>query len=403
VIGRTKKSKNMINFKSGLPVTASFWGEKVTAGVGLDVDLYKDHMMVDSQEDNSGISDDGTQTYHLRETYTTVSKIGKFSFDVWNPYQTDISVTITVYGADHGMLLLDQNAQHSSILSGTGSETFEIYLAGKGAWYLWVHSCTGTLQLTIADSPDDLDKQKQGDTNKKVRAGQQHLYRLQNEKSGMKYVRLTRDPESKVDSQFLLSTSFFEETKLYNFDAGSIPLTVENEFTYHMLSSSVKVKFSQAQLNKLDANDDVIYQVTVCPTQNKKNFEIQNVCMWPIECSSAQVTYRIREQPQTIEMNIDGLIPGKYYVQITARIQHMKKFVKFISFPVTNILIEKPLFTKITEMMGTILLGSLILAIVAFVIFKCFKRLKEMGDDRGFELQMFGKKKPEYGMLGEDY
>ena len=103
---------------------------------------------------------------------------------------------------------------------------------------------------------------------------------------------------------------------------------------------------------------------------------------------------------KAVNAKFESVQDGEYYVQALAVVVHQTQMIKFVPFDVQTLSVVQPIGQKVTGNFWKILGGLVVMAIVIVVCMKGYKKVKEFSEDRGFELEMFSKKKG-YDMLGE--
>jgi len=198
-----------------------------------------------------------------------------------------------------------------------------------------------------------------------------------------------------------LSSSFFAgETQKFDYSLASSVSTVDYSYSFSPLNSVVTVKIPPFQVKRPDTGDDVVHRLKICPYRDSNPEVADNVCQIYEECKVSEHISSLSLQGTTTA-SIERLLPGKYYIHTTADIRHKGKVVKFVAYPVEIVTIQKSVVSKLGDMIWTIFIIILALAIAGFACFKCAGKFKSITEDRGFELPTFGKKR-EYGMLGDD-
>jgi hypothetical protein len=383
------------NLKRGLPLTVNYWGEKVTAGVGQQVIIFKNYVMIDSFEEKGSV-----KRYRLREAFTLVAKRGKFSFEIENPFPKLVDVIVMAYSSELPILDLNQNSQFSSTLGDGDQESFQVYLDQPGAWYMWAYSCNGAVDFSVDENPE------------KLASGSENTETLQRGQDSMKskditaektlFVRVGKSAEGlKEDSQFLVSSSFFPGEKRYDYGVKSGPSRIKTKYTYNTFASAID--FTIDPINLIDApSDDVInYHVRACPYRDSDPTAKDNICKLQEDCRTFEKTFNINKQT-SFNGAFGRLLPGKYFVQATADITHNGKIVKFIPFESESIDIVEGLGDKASNFIGTITLAVAILFIAIFVCWRCYGKFKKVTEERGFELPNFTGRRKDYGFLGDD-
>jgi len=385
--------------KKGLPLNVYYWSDKSTAGLGSQVSLLKDYVMMDSVSELP--SDHGKRRYKIREAFTTISRRGKFQFEIENPFSVAADVQVTAYSTEYGSLSLGQNSQFSNSLSKGMSETFEVYLTSKGQWYFFVQACAGNVDFSLGDNPANLAT---GSSNTiEITQETNAIKQIEIKEAGMRYVRIGRSESSRADNaQFTLSSSFFaDDPKQYNYELRSSAPNFQTKYIFGPHNSILTVDIPAINVMDAAENDEIIYRVKACPERADEPDAATNVCRMYEECKTAEIQRKLSSN-EGFRASVERLLPGKYYVQVTAEIQHKGKMVKFVPYPVQYLTIEKSITNKLSEALGTILLALGILAISGIICYKCYGKFKKVTEDRGFELPSFGGKRKEYGFLGDD-
>jgi len=383
------------NLRRGLPLTVNYWGEKVTAGVGQQAIIFKEYVTVDSFEEKESV-----KRYRLREAFTLVSKRGKFSFEIENPFPSLVDVIVMAYSTEFGTLNLDQNSQFSSTLSDGDQETFQVYLDQAGAWYLWAYSCNGAIDVSVDENPE------------KLASGSENTDTLQGGQDTMKskaltaektlFVRVGKSAEGpKEDSQFLLSSSFFAQEKQFDYGLKSSPSRIKTKYTYNSFASSIDFTIDPINVNDAHSDDVINYHVRACPYRDSDPSAKDNICKINEDCKTFEKTFNIKKQ-SSFDGAFGRLLPGKYFVQATADIMHNGKIVKFIPFESESVDIVEGFGDKASNFIGTITLAVAILFIAIFICWRCYGKVKKITEERGFELPNFAGRRKEYGFLGDD-
>jgi len=383
------------NLKRGLPLTVNYWGERVTTGVGQQVIIFKDYVRTDSFEEEGS-----TKRYSVREAFTMVSRRGKFSFEIENPFPNLVDVTVMAYSTEFGTLTLEQNSQFSSTLTDGDQETFQAYLEGKGAWYLWAYSCSGAIDISVEKNPEKLAT---GSENTDTLFGSQQKMKSQYvTDSGAYFVRVGKSAEGpKEDAQFLLSSSFFPNEQPIDYDLRSPASRIKSKPTFASFSSFIEVSLDPISLNTFDDGDVINYHVRACPYRESEPNAISNICRINEDCRTIERTFNVKTQ-SVVQGVFERLLPGKYFIQATADIMHKSKIVKFVTFEPETVEIAEGLADKASNFIGTITLVLAILFLAVLVCWKCYGKVKKITEDRGFELPNFGGRRKEYGFLGDD-
>jgi len=293
---------------------------------------------------------------------------------------------------------LDQSSQHSAILTEGKSETLQVYLAHQGVWYLWAYSCAGTIDISIEDTTNTLVVSSKPLT---LQPGEQYLYKTSVPTNGMRIIKVARNDKSNDNAEFFLSSSHFNDPRTYDFEPKSANLPIEHEYIYSSMSSVLSVKVKKMDLRDFDATDKVMYQVRVCPYDEERPTDPQNMCNLKDDCRFYHQEYRVNDQ-KDLQAKFEKLPDGIYYIQATANLEHMDKLVRFVPYEVSIINIKQPLTNKISNMIGKIIIGLAALIVSIVICIKCYKKIQVIGEDRGFELPTFGKKKG-YDYLGESF
>jgi len=385
------------NLKRGLPLSVNYWGEKVTTGVGQQVIIFKDYVRTDSFEEKGSI-----RRYNVREAFTMVSRRGKFSFEIENPFPNLVDVTVMAYSSEFGTLSLEQNSQFSSTLSDGDQETFQVYLEGKGSWYLWAYSCSGAVDVSVDKNPEKLAT---GSENTDTLFGSQQKlksFEFKSEGSQTYFVRVGKSAEGpKEDAQFLLSSSFFANEAPIDYELKSPLSRIQSKPTFASFSSFIEVNIDPISLNNYGDGDIINYHVRACPYRENEPNAISNICKINEDCRTIEKTFPAKDQ-SAVKGVFDRLLPGKYFIQATADVMHKSKIVKFVTFEPATVEIAEGLADKASNFIGTITIVIAVLFVAILVCWKCYGKVKKITEDRGFELPNFGGRRKEYGFLGDD-
>jgi len=384
-----------------LIVRGRYWNERSTAGAGDEVWLDKTAVIDDK---SSSREKDEKKSYDFRQTFATTSQKGKYSFEIENPWSFETGVTIRIYSSETSFITLEQNSQHYGMLSDGKSERYEIFMGNAGKWYLWVYSCTGIVDLKIEDS-------NSGPTDNTgvvvIPEGKDYLYQATVINEGMsnrvKYVTVTKSSEVKQgDTGIFISSSLVNEQDFVNYDLKGGDLVATPRFVYGERSSKVVVEVKKAEFYSAEATDRINYHVRLCPYDWKNPEDKQDYCKLRQECRHYREEYFINSQKsqEALTASFEEVHDGLYYVQTVAIIEHHQQMVKFIPYKVEMVTVEQPLGHKVSSNWWKIFVGFALVVLVVAVCMKGFKKLQAFSEDRGFELQMFGKKKG-YEMLGE--
>ena len=379
--------------KKGLNIKAQFFSEKMTAGTGTEVILTNENPL------NDRIENKGTVTYyHLRQIATTRSKKGKYIFEIENIFNQNVNITTRIYTASSGAIAIDPNSQHSSLLTKGKSETLETYLADTGSWYLWVYVCSGNLELNIGTDPSDLENEAK---TIDLPAEGQYLYRIRNPIPNLEYIKLAREGgSSQADVQVRVSSSYFKEIKLYDFEPVNHDHTIDYEYEERANGQlTVYFKTLEFHTDKYDPSDEVKYHIKLCPYKEG----IQNLCNIGDGCKIEHHTVMTKLSSKSLESKFQKVPSGIYSIQITANIDHLSKFVRSIPYEAIKIEIGQPTAgtTGLTNIL-LIALGIILLCIVSFVCYKGFKKLRKVvTEKKAVELEMSDPQKT-YGVIGHE-
>jgi len=306
------------------------------------------------------------------------------------------------YSSEFGTLSLEQNSQFSSTLSDGDQETFQVYLEGKGSWYLWAYSCSGAVDVSVDKNPEKLAT---GSENTDTLFGSQQKlksFEFKSEGSQTYFVRVGKSAEGpKEDAQFLLSSSFFANEAPIDYELKSPLSRIQSKPTFASFSSFIEVNIDPISLNNYGDGDIINYHVRACPYRENEPNAISNICKINEDCRTIEKTFPAKDQ-SAVKGVFDRLLPGKYFIQATADVMHKSKIVKFVTFEPATVEIAEGLADKASNFIGTITIVIAVLFVAILVCWKCYGKVKKITEDRGFELPNFGGRRKEYGFLGDD-
>jgi len=374
----------------GLPINARYWPEGKAAGLGEYVFLNTEQIIPHYVENRGEYS-----FYTFTQIMTTHSRPGKLSFEVQNPYDALLNIEVKIISNAVPRIKMDQDSQHSAVLTPGKSEALEVFVGNGGKWYLSVFACEGDVGFSILENNDEVSVPSLG--NGPESRGKYFLYSAGVQAQTTKLVKVTNNAQG--NSHYLLSSSQFFEKKIYDYEPKNTSFPVDYDYRYGRKGSTLVVNLKALHLDEgLDPTDEVSYHVRVCPDSgdDSKN----NLCTLKGDCKLAHVKRRVNDR-KDIQVKIEKVRDGRYYVQTTAYIQHLQKMVRMIPYDVIDVEISETLSSKVSDMIGTIILGIVMFIIAGIICIKCYKKFQALTEERGFELQMFTKKKG-YNVLGEE-
>jgi len=380
----------------GLKVNARFWSERATAGTGQVISLEKGPI-VDDKSTRRDIGNKGFE-YDLRQTFTLTSQKGKYGFEIENPFRFETEIAIRIYSSETELLTLDQNSQHFGVLTARETEKYEVFMGTAGKWYLWVFACNGDVNVNVEDG----DTGEASKTPIAIPRGKDHLYKATIPNEGMgnrvKYVSVSA-PQEQDNTGFFISTSLINEQDFQNYDLRDNHLYMTPSYEYGERSNRVIVRLQPVEFRGGEATDKVRYHVRLCPYNAGRPEEKSDFCQLKEECRHYSEEFFMNSQ-KAVNAKFESVQDGEYYVQALAVVVHQTQMIKFVPFDVQTLSVVQPIGQKVTGNFWKILGGLVVMAIVIVVCMKGYKKVKEFSEDRGFELEMFSKKKG-YDMLGE--
>jgi len=383
--------------REGLHVVGHYWQERATSGPGEWVIFDPPQISYETSSTDKGF-------YYLRQTMRTESKIGKYNLEVSNPWFFDTDVIIRMYTPKTELIGLDQNSQHRAYFSNTEDEgeTYEIYMNSPGKWYLWTYSCYGTIDLRIEDQAPVGASSSPAKSIITLEKGRDYLHQEtigNNER--MRYVTVRRDAKETNQAMAYVSSSMFEESEFRSYELKeNANLEQSVSLDYKPPSSVVDVKIKPVEFRDIDPSDRVNYYVRLCPIDPYGVYQKDDFCSAHSDCETFNQEVLIKDM-KTVTASFKSVKNNNYYVQTITMVVHKGKMIKFITYPVDDVIVRPPVGGVISNNLGTIFLGVIVLLLCIAVFAKCFKKIKAFTADSGFELPSFVGKQKNYEYLGD--
>ena len=163
--------------------------------------------------------------------------------------------------------------------------------------------------------------------------------------------------------------------------------------------SLVTVQFKPVEFKDSDSNDEVIYQVQLCP-KGSGHFEDPSFCWRDEGCVDSEVRVSVRKS-RTITVEFPDIRDNRYSVKIKATIIHQSHTIKFVQpYVMSYIDVKYVAGGDVRPMFWSLILG--IIALVVIVGFIGFRKLKSSKENKGFELQNIEVGNRGYNSLDDD-
>ena len=383
--------------RQGQKLNARYWPEKSTAGLGEEVAL----------EAESGPKARSNSSHIIVEQkFSIKDPKGKYMVEVVNPWEFPVRFRLFMrpYHVEKKTVDHYSNGWWNThdVLRSENPKFYTVNMESRGNWYLWVYSCSPTMDLKVEDG--DLETgmvtipkgesyfykesiEKDHETPKETEPKRRYdIYREREAYKPKSLVMSVNANSLSEQGKFIMYSAEVDEERSRNYDIKENHL--ELDITYKPQKedkNEVTVEFRPIELRDPEAWTHIAYNVWLCPDISKLAFE-DPLCsgdLYSSRCKEARLD-SMKDQGERVKVKFQDVNYGIYFVKIKATIQEQMKAIKIVQpYVVGYVNVNNPIFWKIFK----IFIVVEILVVLVVVGFKGYKKFKVRQENKGLELQ----------------